>query len=65
MSKTFPEKYKRPSTNSKLYKKVRNKYIQEAISLLPLPANSDALTHMLLGVRQVLFALFSKVLRNL
>ena len=33
-------------------KKVRKEYKQEAISLFSLPANSDALTHILLGVRQ-------------
>ena len=56
MSKTSLGKYKRLSKNSKLYKKVRKEYIQEAISLLSLPANSDALTQMLLRVRQVIFA---------
>ena len=33
-------------------KKVRKEYMQEAISLLSLPANSNALTHILLEVRQ-------------
>ena len=38
-------------------KKVKKEYIQEAISLLPLPVNPDALIHMLRGLRQVIFAL--------
>ena len=58
MSKTSLGKYKRPIKNSKLYKKVKKEYIQEAISLLSLPVNSDALIHMLRAVRQVIFALF-------
>ena len=57
MSKTSLGKYKRPIKNSKLHKKVKKECIQEAILLLSLPVNADALIHMLRGVRQVIFAL--------
>ena len=46
MSKKPVQKYKKPSTNSKLYKKRHSKYLQETILLLYLPANSEVLTHM-------------------
>ena len=47
-------------------KKVRKEYLQETISLLSLPANSDVLTHMPREVRQeVILHFFSNVLRNM
>ena len=58
MSKNSLGKYERPNKNSNLYKKVRKEYLQEPISLLYLPANSDVLTHMPREVQQeVIFAL--------
>ena len=39
-------KYIKPGTNFKLYIKVTKKYLQNIISSLSLPANSEALTHI-------------------
>ena len=58
MSRTFAEKYKKLSTNSKLHKKVRKEYLQETISLLPLPTNSGVLTHMPREVQQEVMFIF-------
>lgn len=46
MSKEPLWKYEKQSTNSKLYKKVTEKYLQNTISLLSLPTNSEVLTHI-------------------
>ena len=58
MSKTSQGKFKKPSTNSKLYKKVRKEYLQETISLLSLSANSEVLTNMPCEVQQELVFAF-------
>ena len=49
MSKTSPGKYKDQVQIQSCIKKLKKEYIQEAISLLSLPVNSDALIHMLVG----------------
>ena len=41
-----------------MYKKVGKEYLQETISLLPLPANSDVLTHMPHKMRQEVIFVF-------
>ena len=58
MSKNSRGKYKKPSTNSKLHKKLRKEYVQKTISLLPLPGNSEGLSHMPHEVRQKLMFVF-------
>ena len=55
MSKTFLGKYKWPSKNSKLYKKVKKEYIQETISLLSLPVNSDATVFSYINILLAIF----------
>ena len=54
MSETSLGKYKRPSKIQICIKKVKKEYIQEAILLLSLPVNPDALIHMLRRVQQVI-----------
>ena len=58
MSKISRGKYKKPSANSKLHKKLRKEYVQETISLLFLPGNSEGLSHMPREVRQKLMFVF-------
>ena len=49
---------KKVSTNLKFYKKVRKEFLQETISLLSLPANSDVLTHMPRELRREVIFVF-------
>ena len=58
MSKTCAGKQKKSSANSKLYKKVRKEYLQETISLLSFPANSEVLSHIPSELRQEVMFVF-------
>ena len=58
MSKASLGKYKKARTSLKFFKKGRKEFLQETISLLSLPANSDVLTHIPREVQQEVILVF-------